>query len=87
MHEVWRSLVLKHHRVEQISILWQEVAMRQERVFPVKHVMSALMLALKEAEIKSEVIPVHMHHGNTAKKKLKHKVEIPTGTVHAGQIN
>ena len=38
--------------------------MRWERVVPGKHGMSALMLALKEAEIKAETISVHMHQGH-----------------------
>ena len=45
------------------------------------------MLALKEEEIKAEAILAHMKHGQTAKKQLKNKGEITTGTVHAGQIN
>ena len=35
--------------------------MRQAIVVPGKHGMLALMLALKEAKIKAEDIPVHMH--------------------------
>ena len=46
--------------------------MRQARVVPVKHGMSALMLARKEAGIKAEAIPVHMHQGKTATKQLKY---------------
>ena len=53
MHEVWRALGLRGLRVEQLSSLKQEVAMRQVRVVPVKHDMSALILALKEADIKA----------------------------------
>ena len=60
--------------------------MRWERVVPGKHGMSALMLSLKEAEIKSEAIPVHMHHKQTATKQLKDKGETHTVMVHAVQI-
>ena len=52
-----------------------------------KHGMSVLMLALKEAEIKVEDIPVHMHHKQTATKQMKYKGEIPTGALHAVKIN
>ena len=87
MHEVWRALGLSQLRVEHLSSLIQEVAMRREIVVPVKHGMSALMLALKEAEIKVEAIPVHMHHGHIETQQLKDKNEKPTLRVHAGQIN
>ena len=53
MHELWRDLGLIHIRVEHIYNLRQEVSMRRARVVPVKHGMSALMLALTEAEIKA----------------------------------
>ena len=49
--------------------------------------MEALMIALKEAEIKSEAIPVHMNQEKTEKQHLKYKNEKPTGTVHSGQIS
>ena len=42
--------------------------MRRSIVVPVKHGMAALMIALKEVEIKAEAIPVHMHPRQTAKK-------------------
>ena len=51
--------------IENLSILRHKVATRLSIVVPVKHGMAALMQALKEAEIKAEAIPVHMHHGNT----------------------
>ena len=73
--------------MEQFSSLKKEVYTRQEIVVPRKHVMSYLMLGLKETEIKAEAIPVHMHHKHTVTKQLKNKGEITTGTVHAGQIN
>ena len=65
IHEVWRTLVLRHIRVEQLSSLRQELAMILEIVVPVKHGMSALMLALMKAETKAEAIPVHMQQGHT----------------------
>ena len=65
MHEVSRVSVIRHQRVEQLSILRQEVDIRRTQVVPGKHGMTALMLALKEAEIKAEAIPVHMHQGHT----------------------
>ena len=61
--------------------------MRPARVVPGKHGISALMIALKEAEINLEAIPVNMHHKQTATKQLKDNGEITTGTVHAGQVN
>ena len=64
MHRVWRALGSRQIRVEQISILRQEVAILWERVVPGKHGMVSLMLALKEAEIKVESIPVHMNQGH-----------------------
>ena len=39
--------------------------MIRARVFPGKYCMTALMFALKEAEINSEAVPVHMHQGHT----------------------
>ena len=61
--------------------------MRRAIVVPGKHVMAALILALKGAEINSEDIPVHMRLAYTAKKYLKDKGEISTGIVHVGHIN
>ena len=49
--------------------------------------MSALMLALKEAEIKTEALPVHMHHGHIETQHMKDNIETPTVMVHAVQIN
>ena len=45
--------------------------MRRARVVPGKHGMAALMLSQKEAEIKAEAIPVHMHQGHTETQQLK----------------
>ena len=47
--------------------------MIQARVVPVEHDISSLMIALKEAEIKAEAIPVHMYQGKTETKQLKYK--------------
>ena len=38
---------------------------------PEKHGISALMLALREAEIKAEDIPVHMNQGHAETQQLK----------------
>ena len=45
------------------------------------------ILGIKEAEIKSEYILVHMHQGQTIKKQKKDKGKKPTVMVNAGQIN
>ena len=50
--------------MEQLSSLQEWVGMSWARVVPEKICMSALMLALREAEIKVEVIPVQMHKGH-----------------------
>ena len=65
MHKVWRSLELMQLRLEQLSSMCQEVSIIWEIVVPGKYGMSALMLALKEAEIKIEAIPVQMYQGHT----------------------
>ena len=54
---------------------------------PGKHGITDLILALKEAEINSEAIPVHMHQEETETQYLKDNNETPTGTVHAIHIN
>ena len=41
--------------------------MRWAVVVPGKYGMTALMLALKEAETNAEAIPVHIHQGQTKK--------------------
>ena len=51
--------------------------MIQARVVPDKKVMTALILALKEAKIRAEDIPVHMHQWKTATIPLKDKGEKP----------
>ena len=45
------------------------------------------MLALEEAEIKAEAIPINMHQGKTAKKKIIDKGKKPTVIVHVGRVN
>ena len=47
--------------------------MRWTRVMPGKHGMSALMLALKEAEIKSEAIQLHLQQVHIETQHLKDK--------------
>ena len=49
--------------------------------------MTALMIALKKAEIKEVAIPVHMNRGHTETKHLKDDNETSTVMVHTGQIN
>ena len=51
--------------MEQLSSMQKDVAIRRTIVVPGKHGMAALILALKEAEINSEAIPVHIHLGHT----------------------
>ena len=87
MHEVWRDLGLRHLRVEHISSFRQEVYMRWAIVVPGKYGMAPLMLALREAEIKAETIPVHMHHGNTETQQLKDNNKTPTVMVNLVHIN
>ena len=62
------------------------VDMRRSIVVPGKHCISELIIGLKQAEIKYEDIPVHMHHKHTSIKQLKAKGEKPTVMVHAVQI-
>ena len=56
--------------------------MRWVILVPGKHGMAALMLALKEAKLKAEDIPVHTHKGKTATQHLKNKDVTPTVIVH-----
>ena len=60
--------------------------MRWARVVPGKHGMSALMLALKEAEIKAESILLYMHQGHIEIQNLKDNNETPTFMVHNKHI-
>ena len=53
-------------------------------MLPGKHGMSSLMLALKEAEIEAEYVPVHMKQGNIETQQLKDNNEPPTLMVHVG---
>ena len=61
--------------------------MRWATLVPEKNGMESLMRALNEAEIKEEIIPVHMNQGKTSKKHMKYKGETPTVMVYEGQIN
>ena len=54
---------------------------------PREYGMTSLILALKEAKIKAEAVPVYMNQVQTATKYLKDKDEITTSMVNAGQIN
>ena len=47
--------------------------MIRARLMPGKHDMVALILALNEAEIKAEAIPVHMNQGQPSTQQLKDK--------------
>ena len=87
MHKVWKALGLRQLIVERLSSLQQELAMIRSRVVPGKHSMVAFMLAIKEVKMKSESIPLHMHHVHTETKHLKYNNETPTVMVHAGHIN
>ena len=73
--------------MEQLSRLQKEVAMSWAIVVPGKNNMSALMLALKEAKIKEEAVPVQMHHKHAETPHMKYNNETPTVLVHEGQIN
>ena len=86
VHKVCRELELREHRVEQMSSLCNEVAMRQSRVVPGKHAMTDFILEIKEAQIKAEDIPVHVDQDHTETKQLKYKDETPTVMVHSEQI-
>ena len=55
-----------------MSILTNDAAMIRARAVLRKCGISALILALKEAKIKPETIPVHMHQGQTSTQQLKY---------------
>ena len=61
--------------------------MTRVRVVPVKHGMSALIKALKEAGIKAKDISLHMHQGHRTTQNIENKNETTTLIVHAGNIN
>ena len=61
--------------------------MRRARVVPVKHGMSSLILALNEAEVKEEAIPVQIHQGNIETQQLENDNEKSAVMVHVVQIN
>ena len=52
--------------------------MRRSRGVLVKHGIAAFILALKEAKIKSEAVPVHMNHGQLGTQHLKDNNETTT---------
>ena len=87
MHEVWMALGIMIHKAEHLPILRHEAYMRWATLVPEKNGMESLMRALNEAEIKEEIIPVHMNQGKTSKKHMKYKGETPTVMVYEGQIN
>ena len=60
--------------------------MRRGKLVPEKHGMAALILALKDAEINSEAIPLHMNQGHTESQQPKYKNETHIVMVHAGHI-
>ena len=82
MHKVCKILGIWNHRVEHLSSFTQEVVMRRSRVFTGKHDMGALMLVLKDDDLKAEAIPVYMILCQTATKYLEGKGEKPTVMVH-----
>ena len=61
--------------------------MRQATVVTGKHGMLSLMLALNEAETRTEAIPVHMNQGQNVTKHMKYRCETPTLLVHVGNID
>ena len=61
MQKLWRALGIRQQILEQLSILRHGVAMRRARVVPGKNSMADLMMALREAEIKTQAVPVHMN--------------------------
>ena len=77
MYEVWMAIGMRKNILEQMSNLLHEVYMRQERVLTGKYGTEALIIALREAEIKAEPIQVQMYEGNTAKKSQKDKDKKP----------
>ena len=87
MIEVWRALGLIQNRLEQLSSLRHELATRWEILMPGKYGMASLMLALNEAETRTEAIPVHMNQGHNVTKHMKYRCETPTLLVHVGNID
>ena len=87
MHGVYRALGMIQFRVEHILSLLQEVSMRREIVLPRKYGMSAIVITLKKAEIKSEDIPVYAHKWHTETQQLKDNNSTPTVMVYAVHIN
>ena len=61
--------------------------MRRKIMAPVKYGMVALILELKEAQIKAEAIPLHMQRGNTETQHLKDNDKTTIVMVKVGHIN
>ena len=74
---------MRQLRVEQPSSLRQEIDTRRSRVVPGKHVMSDLIIQIKEAE----ALPLKLHKVNTETQQLKDNNETPTVMVYVVQIN
>ena len=53
MQEVWRAKGLRYHRVEQLSNMSHDVAMRGAVLVYGKYGVASLMIVLKESEINS----------------------------------
>ena len=70
-----------------MSSLRHEVATIKKILVPGKHGTTALMVDLKDTEIRAEAIPVHIRQWHTTTKQLKYKVETPTLMFHVVQIN
>ena len=46
-YNVWVAIIIRHHRVENMLIINQELFMRRARVVPVKHDMVDLVFFLR----------------------------------------
>ena len=55
---------------EHLSSLQNNVVIKRERLVIVKHVMAALMLAIKEKGKRAEDIPVNVHQDHTTATQL-----------------
>ena len=71
----------------QLTSTRHKISMIRAIMVSGKHGIEALMLALKDAEIKSEAIPVHMYQWKTAAQQTKYKFETLTVMLHSGNIN
>ena len=73
MYEVWRTLELRPHRVEQLTIMKHEVSMRQVREVTGKYGMEALMLVLNNTGVNVEATLVHINPCQNTVKRHKYK--------------